>query len=136
MTDDKKDNNVVCDLMLGRTFIAASRHSCVDTRGTGALVSLDSTCRRCQFIADSTGESQLMMPDTDTRVTVETIMNKIQLLSSLVQSRVHLNDEAKNYLYGHLMTSIDLYDIDRDCMEDIGDDEVSSMLRTMILLLP
>ena len=57
VTDDKKDNNVVCDLMLGRTFIAASRHSCVDTRGTGALVSPDSTCRRCQFIADSRRES-------------------------------------------------------------------------------
>jgi hypothetical protein len=38
VADDKKDNDIVCDLVLGRSSIATSRYSCVDTRGTGALV--------------------------------------------------------------------------------------------------
>jgi hypothetical protein len=127
VADDKNDNDIVGDLEQGRASIGTSRYSCVDTRGTRWLLSLDLNgidripCRR-QHVNDSTGHRQLMMLDDDTRaksMPAKTCMSKIRLLSSLVQSC-----EAKNYLYDRLMKTIDQCDIDPDRTDDIDDEEV------------
>ena len=135
VADDKKDNDIVCDLVLGRASIATSRYSCVDTRGTGALVALDASntdkihCRRCRFVTDKLGKSQLVMDESDSgraqkSPLLEARMNKIRLLSATVESRSHLSDTAKNYLYDHLLKTMDMYDIGQDRIDAIDDAEV------------
>ena len=55
---------------------------------------------------------------------LEARMNKIRLLSVTVESRSHLSDTAKNYLYDHLLKTMDMYDIGQDRIDAVDDAEV------------
>ena len=67
VADDTNKKDIVCDLVLGRSSIATSSYSCIDTQGTGALIATERgvidriPCYRCQFVKDADGKSQLKM---------------------------------------------------------------------------
>jgi hypothetical protein len=67
VADDTEKKDIVCDFVLGRSSIATSSYSCIDTQGTGALVATERgvtdriPCYRCQFVKDANGKSQLKM---------------------------------------------------------------------------
>jgi transposase InsO family protein len=134
VADDKKDNDIVCDLVLGRSSIATSKYSCVDTRGTGSLVALESSstdripCCRCRFVNDKLGKSQLVLTmndgDGSRDPSSDSHMHKIRLLSAVVDGRSHLSEATKTYLYDHLMNTMDMYDIVEDHTDDIDNEEL------------
>ena len=124
VADDLHGQDIVCDLVLGRSSIATSHYSCVDTRDSGALVALEGSaydripCYRCEFKEDEDGKTQLTLAPTgvtDTTVpSAHVRLHKIRVLSALVSQRVKLSDEQKSCLLDHLLAHEHLYDIHQD----------------------
>ena len=126
VADDMNGKDIVCDLILGRSSIATSRYSGVDTRRTGALVSLDESphefikCYRGEFNADEDAKSQLIIRPEDEPVEAfpfplaHVCLHKIRALSAVVCQREKLNEEEKGLLIDHLLSHIDLYDTQYD----------------------
>jgi transposase InsO family protein len=117
VADDMNGKDIVCDLILGRSSIAISRYSSVDTRHTGALVSLDGEhikCFRGEFEADEEAKSQLTITDNDEPDTqfplAQVDLHKLRALTAVVSERDKLNDEQKGSLIDQLLTGDDAYD--------------------------
>jgi hypothetical protein len=66
-----KQKDIICDIVIGRSTLATSHYSCIDMKGTGALVSTHADdvdthraivqCYRCSFINEtSTGRRHLI----------------------------------------------------------------------------
>ena len=126
---DTEDKDIVCDFVLGRSSIATSSYSCIDTQGTGALVATERgvmdriPCYRCQFVKNADGKSQLMMiadskSQTAECVSSETRAAKMNMFTVLVNSRIHLSHSAQTQLLDHLIENEHLYDVDDAQMEE------------------
>jgi transposase InsO family protein len=132
VADDMNGKDIVCDLIIGRSSIATSRYAGIDTRHSGALVSLDGSprefikCYRGEFDADENAKSQLTLTDDEAPDTVTPLahvcFHKIRALSAVVSQRDRLNDEQKGYLMDHLLSDDALfdtrYDTDDNMMQD------------------
>jgi transposase InsO family protein len=100
--------DIVCNLILGRSTIAQSEYSCIDTRGHGALRRPDTDgehttlpCLPCTFRRGAGGKQQLVAAEpTDTDNTDDTVdgvqdyteQNKIQVHMSQLMSAHDEND--------------------------------------------
>ena len=131
VADDMNGQDIVCDLIIGRSSIASSRYAGVDTRHSGALVSLDGTsreeikCYQGEFEVDEQGKNQLTLTGDDapdTVAPVARVFHKIRALGAAVSHRDRLNDEQKGYLLDHLLSNEALfdtrYDTDADMMQE------------------
>ena len=134
VADDKNGKDIVCDLVLGRSSIATSHYSCVDTRDSGALVALEGTaheripCCKCEFKEDEDGKSQLTLVPTgvsDTAIpSAHVRLHKIRVMSALVNQRRSLSDEQKGYLLDHLLAHRHLYDTHQDSDDGMMQDSI------------
>ena len=133
VVNESKNNNIICDMVLGRSSISQSIYSCIDTTGSGSLLatgSLNSTtkrisCSKCVFILDSNGESQLSRIDTDTGITNNNINNntasmyvsspsKLHMIKSFINTFSHLSLDAKSMVFNHMVMNEQSYDIHED----------------------
>ena len=118
---DTNEKDIVCDFVLGRSSIATSGYSCIDTKGTGALIATEGgvidriPCLRCRFVNDSDSKSQLMIATDGQQSQLHTMsaahVEKLNMFTVLVNQRVHLSHAAKNKLLEHLVVNEQLYDI-------------------------
>ena len=116
VVQDTTTKDIVCDLVIGRATIANSPYSCVDTRGTGALVSRDGQtcmalpCFPCGFEVDAHGKRQLRLKSTTSTVchgpADEPDLNAIAAIHTLVKNREGLTADERAYLHVHLMASM------------------------------
>jgi transposase InsO family protein len=128
--DDTKEKDIICDLVIGRSTIATSPYSYIDTKDTGALVCMSGDpekdimrlpCSRCKLIRDEDGRSQLKIDNSEGRkvlekeVAVNTM--KVLKLESLVNDRSYLTSEAKQHLLSYLIKHVDEFDIDESKIE-------------------
>ena len=134
VADDMNGKDIVCDLVLGRSSIAISQYSCIDTRDSGSLVALEGTaseripCYKCVFIDDEHGKSQLTLVESgvsDNAVPpLHSRLHKIRVMSAIVNQRHTLNDEEKSYLLDHLLAHRHLYDSHQDTDDDLVQDSI------------
>jgi transposase InsO family protein len=110
---DKKD--IICDMIIGRSTMATSKYSCIDLKGTGALISNQKgdahsviPCSNCSFYDDAQGRSQLqaeVQDDArDSTIECNTYASHIMRIHTLVNSREGLTADAKAHLHSHLLT--------------------------------
>jgi hypothetical protein len=124
VVQDKKDNDIICDLVIGRSTIATSRYSCIDTRNTGSLVSMHPdevsthhemiTCAKCTFYEDEAGKRQLKMLSSPTcappPLPLNSINSKVMKVYERVRECDHLTVNGKAMLHSFLLNHIDSYE--------------------------
>jgi transposase InsO family protein len=123
-----KQKDIICDLVIGRSTLATSHYSCIDMKGTGALVSTHADdvnthralvqCYRCSFIHEqSTGRRQLQQhqPTSDAsfnNLRTNTYTERVMRVHTLVSGRTGLNVNERAYLHSHLLMNIDEFTVD------------------------
>jgi transposase InsO family protein len=123
-----KQKDIICDLVIGRSTIATSHYSCIDTKGTGALISthVDDVntrrhivpCYRCSFVHDETsGRRHLLQDPTTGDVSLNdlhtnTYTDRVMRVHALVSTRTGLNVNEKAYLHSHLLMNLDEFTVD------------------------
>ena len=119
---DTKTKDIICDLVIGRATLGASRYTRLDMSGNGALVSIHPDyintchevikCSKCTFANDSEGKRQLVLTASDTpepSVATNSFTHKLMRINALVMQR-DLNSEAKEQLRSHLINNFDHFD--------------------------
>jgi transposase InsO family protein len=122
-----KHKDIICDLVIGRSTLATSHYSCIDMKGTGALISTHDDdvkthramvqCYRCSFVQDQTSGRRHLLQDPSINdaslnsLHADKYTERVMRVHALVSARTGLNVNEKAYLHSHLLRNIDQFTV-------------------------
>jgi hypothetical protein len=124
LVKDTKEQDIICELIIGRASLANGPYPCIDMRERGMIYHPSSNekipCIPCIFEKDTLGVSQIKpIHQHEKRQTVnrkdsnEKIL-KVNTLRVMVNERNDINQEHKEQLFTHLLLNIDEWETSED----------------------
>ena len=127
VVDDDEDNDICCGIVLGRTSIAMSPYSHIDTR-SGSLYNVITQdkikcipCKierkessgRLDIIPISCNTNYVVTPKHEERLIkkAKSSLSKMNRVAVLIDARLHLDQHHRDELMTHMIEYIDEYDV-------------------------